>query len=86
MTSDTTKRIARRIRLLGLAASLLTFLTFAGNVLYGRFAPSLGLDPALRLTRVPEFLLLVTSATLFIVAALAAEKQAGVRPSMEEET
>jgi len=54
--------------------------------LYGRFAPSLGLDPALRLTRVPEFLLLFASATLFIVAALAAERQAGIRPSLEEET
>lgn len=88
MKTDDTRRTATRIRSLALAASLLAFLAFAGNVLYGKFAPTLGLDPDLRLTRVPEFLLLFTSATLFIVAALAAERQAGIRPhdALEEET
>lgn len=86
MKSNNTRRTVARIRSLALAASLLAFLAFAGNVLYGKFAPALGLDPELRLARVPEFLLLFTSATLFIVAALAAERHAGVRPSPEEET
>lgn len=84
MSSDGTWRTASWLRSLALAASFLTFLAFAANVLYGRFAPTLGLDPALRLARVPEFLLLFASATLFIIAALAAERQADTHTSPKQ--
>ncbi|OOG27553.1 hypothetical protein B1C78_03530 [Thioalkalivibrio denitrificans] len=79
MRSDTTRRATTWIRSLALTASGLAFLGFALNVLYGRFAPMLGLDPGLRLARVPEFLLLFASATFFVIAALAAERLAGGR-------
>jgi cell division protein FtsX len=60
-----------------LVACLLSVGLFAGNVLYGRFAPVFGWDPGLRLARVPEFLLLFASAVFFVIAALAAERRAG---------
>ena len=65
---------------LALTASLLAILAFLLNILYGKFAPVFGWDPGLRLARVPEFLLLFGSATLFVIAALAAERQAGAKP------
>ncbi len=56
-------------------ASVATFSAFILNVLYGRFAPALGWNPAHRLDVVPEFLLLFSSAVLFSIAALAAESR-----------
>ena len=79
MTSNAPKRIGPWAKSLALAASLLAFLGFALNVLYGKFAPMLGWDPGLRLARVPEFLLLFVSAMFFVIAALTAERQAGLR-------
>jgi hypothetical protein len=63
-----------------LTASLVAFLSFALNVLYGKFALFFGWDAGLRLASVPEFWLLFASAAFFIVAALAAERQAGAYP------
>ena len=80
MTSGEPHRAASWIRALAMTTSGLAFLGFALNVLYGKFAPALGWDPGLRLTRIPEFLLLFGSATLFVIAALAAERQAGAKP------
>jgi hypothetical protein len=89
MQSHSPPRATGWLRNAALGASLLAFAGFALNVLYGRFAVTLGLDPGLRLARVPEFLLLFTSATCFVIAALAAERQAGARSpdtqSLEEE-
>lgn len=59
-----------------LSASFAAFVLFSLNILYGKFGASFGWDPDLRLARVPEFGLLFGSAVLFIVAALAAERQA----------
>lgn len=74
------QRPRSRFGALALTASLLAFLAFAGNVLYGKLATLLGWDPGLRFERVAEFLLLFSSASLFVIAALAAERHAGVRP------
>lgn len=69
-----------------LTASFLAFAAFSINVFYGRFAPFFGWDPGLRLERVPEFGLLFTSAVLFIVAALAAERRAADASSKPQTT
>ena len=63
-----------------LTASLVVFMSFTLNVLYGKFTPFFGWDAGLRLPPVPEFWLLFTSAAFFVVAALAAEQQAGGYP------
>ncbi|WP_018232125.1 hypothetical protein [Thioalkalivibrio thiocyanodenitrificans] len=80
MGSDGHYRARSWLVALALTASFLAILTFLLNVLYGRFAPAFGWDPGLRLARVPEFLLLFGSATFFVIAALAAERQAGAKP------
>lgn len=80
MKPDGLHRPRSLLATLALTASLVAFLGFLLNVLYGKFAPVLGLDPGLRLARVPEFLLLFISATFFVIAALAAERRAAVCP------
>lgn len=63
-----------------LLACILTFSVFFLNMLYGRFATSLGLGGELHLSGVPEFLLLLGSAVLFAIAALAAESRENRTP------
>lgn len=76
MTPDGLHRSRSRLVVSALTASLMAFLLFSLNVLYGKFAPSFGWDTALSLRRVPEFWLLFVSGAFFVVAALAAERQA----------
>lgn len=75
-----------RLIALALSASLLSFLSFSLNVLYGKFAPFFGWDAGLRLARVPEFWLLFVSAAFLVIAALAAERQAGAYPPSDPTT
>lgn len=80
MTSAASHRDRSRAGTIALSASVLAFSGFVLNVLYGKFAPVFGWDPGLRLARVPEFLLLFSSAILFVIAALSAERKAGADP------
>jgi len=59
-----------------LVACIAAFSLFVLNVLSARFAAVLGIDRALRLDGVPEFLLLFTAIVFFSIAALAAERRA----------
>ena len=60
---------------IALYACIAAFSVFILNVLYGRFAPTLGWSRSLHLDGVPEFLLLFSSAVLFSIAALSAENR-----------
>lgn len=75
--SSTPSSAAGRSRLekLALIGCGAAFTVFVANILYGRFAPTLGWDRSLRLDGVPEFLLLAAAALLFSIAALAAESR-----------
>ena len=80
MTPHRPDRPPSRLVAWALTASLVALLSFCLNVLYGKFAPFFGWDASLRLASVPEFWLLFASAAFFVVAALAAERQAGGYP------
>ena len=80
MKRDPSDRAFSRFIASALTVSLVAFLSFCLNVLYGKFAAFFGWNASLRLGSVPEFWLLFVSAALFIVATLAAERRAGDYP------
>ncbi|MES9897564.1 MAG: hypothetical protein ABW148_00905 [Sedimenticola sp.] len=60
-------RIAGRI-------SLVLFLVFVANILYGKAAIYLGIEPLIKLTDVMEFLLLFLVSIFFVIFILQQEK------------
>jgi hypothetical protein len=81
VSSEASRRRLTVIVRVALSASVLAFSLYFLNILLGKFAAQFGELASLRVARVAEFLLLFTSAVLFVIAALAAEARDRPVPS-----
>ena len=79
IVDERSARLARRL----LKVCLGLFVLFCLNVILGKLRVAAGLDVGFVLPDVLEFLLLLSSALFFTLAALAREKAMGSRPENE---